>query len=102
MEQKKLYDDITLSFRRTEDCVNNANVTEQKMIEDADCHKKNQVFSTKIQDQLIQLESMDDELTERMHQITNHKNKIGSIDDQLNQKIQKLNSRMNQFNIIEK
>ena len=45
---------------------------------------------------------MDDELNERMHQITNLKNEVYSMDYQLNQKIQKINSRMNQFNNIEK
>ena len=74
--EQKLFEGITLLYGRLEDCIGKADVTEQKMLQVAECNRKHQVFIDEIKDQLKQLEPMDDELTKRMQSITHYKTKL--------------------------
>jgi len=73
MDQKRLFEDIKLSHNNLKDSIDMADITEQKMQKVAESHRKHQVFAAEIQDQILQLESMDDELNEKMQNIIDHK-----------------------------
>ena len=90
MDQKHLFEDIKLSHNNLKDSIDMADITEQKIQKVAESHSKHQVFAAEMQDKLLQLESMDNELTKKMQNIMHHKKEIDAIDGQLSKRVDAL------------